>query len=462
MAAYGSSGYGTAARVITSVTSAAVLVAGSLATETDTGLHGTSSIVHVGSLATETDTAYAGALTIKWAGQQATETDTPGDGDPAATVAGQQATELDVPRKGYPQGDNQVFLDELIQLYNGEETTAVLTHSCGASRLCAIENETSLNYTRVRNDFSAAELVVSLLGEDDEFCDECVGAVRTWCHELHILRGDSEVWSGPVTYVSSGRDDVQILARDNMAWLDRTPIKVELDVDEMDLVDIAAKVITDNITPDTGAGCLVIEKRATGVVPEDGYYRDVGEGYVGDVLRDLVNLGLNFTVLGRKLILFGVKPLADVGSLTEDDLLGDIRVVEDGATAVTEAVVVGNGAEGYASVNGVCGEVGLIVSNDTIETDEDAEALAKWYVASGYPTPLQIVMPPDTTLSPEANLRMSDLVPGVSVQVSIDWSCRPAFAEMVLTGMKVDVATTGETVSVSLETLESQPPAVTA
>lgn len=73
----------------------AVLVAGSLATETDTANAGVTNISRVGTQATETDTANAGVRYIRKTGTLVTETDTGRTGTPVVVKQGALATETD-------------------------------------------------------------------------------------------------------------------------------------------------------------------------------------------------------------------------------------------------------------------------------------------------------------------------------------------------------------------------------
>ena len=76
------------------------LVAGSLATETDSGFTGAATVTVAGALGTESDTAFAGAVARIVVGSQATESDSAFTGSVAAMVAGSQGTETDTANAG--------------------------------------------------------------------------------------------------------------------------------------------------------------------------------------------------------------------------------------------------------------------------------------------------------------------------------------------------------------------------
>lgn len=328
------------------------------------------------------------------------------------------------------------------------DTVVMLTDRCGSPTLEVLENVVELSYGRILDDVSEARVVVAVPGALPDCCG-ALGDVRTWCHEVHVFRCGARVWSGPVQRVVWFSDRIEIIARDNLAWLKRTVVKAEFEAVDQDLSAIAAAVIRANLSGDDAAGCLTLDVQPTGIVLED-YFVDFFSGYVYDVLTALGELGLHWTALGSRLLLFGAEPLSLLGPLTDQDFTEQLAVVEDGAFAATSVFVVGNGVEASASVTGVCGVVEALRRDDVLEEEADVQLQARRLVAGGYPTPLQVEVPSGASLAPEAPICVPDMVPGVDVRVFSNGTCRPAAADLRLTDVTVEWSDGQEDVRISL------------
>lgn len=334
------------------------------------------------------------------------------------------------------------------------DTQVDLNYRCGSPNVLRTEDVSDVSYGRILNDASAAQVTIAVSGD----CCEAIGDVRTWCHEVAIYRCSTLQWSGPITKLTYTPSALIVDATDIVGWLDALPLLVGVDLTGLvDVTEIARQLIVANLDAN-GAGCMIMDVRPSGITLEDYFLdglNDLGTTEtVGAALRDLSSqFGLNFTAIGRRLVLFGgATPLSHLGTLTDEDFIGELAVVEDGADATTMAVVTGGFDPQIASVEGVCGVVGRVVHLDSPDAEEeDALALAQRIVAGGYPTPLRVEVGAGAALSPEAPVCLEQMVPGVNIRVLSNETCRVAAADLRLTALAVQVGANSEAVQVTLE-----------
>jgi hypothetical protein len=76
-----------------------------------------------------------------------------------------------------------------------------------------------LIWTRVRDDISTCTIRTNGFGED---CGRMLADLHTWVHELVVFRNGERVWEGPITRIGDETDNVEIEARDPMAYVYRS------------------------------------------------------------------------------------------------------------------------------------------------------------------------------------------------------------------------------------------------
>src|SRR5690606_993096 len=101
---------------------------------------------------------------------------------------------------------------------------------------------------------------------------------------------------------------------------------------------IAAALIRDGFAPDD-PGHLVTVIEPTRIHGHREYFTDVGQ--TGDHLRALAETGLDYTTVGRRILLMGEDHCARVGSLTDEDFPSGLEIAEDGASLATRVVLHG-------------------------------------------------------------------------------------------------------------------------
>lgn len=326
----------------------------------------------------------------------------------------------------------------------------------------AVLSVSSVEWGRVLDDTSSAKAVIPISSSD---CCDVVRSARTWCNDLSVYRDDGLVWQGPVVELDNGRDDVQVTAQDVTAWWFRTEVGADIDTTTatgtgpLDLALIAEKLLREGFTefdPNMLAYLLVT---ACGITGERTY--DKGRTYIGDEIKELARSGIDFTALGRRVILAPEIALARLAQLNDGHFLGELRVVEDGLSAISKAIVLGEGVTATAGGVGVCGKLTRIVTEESIKDMISAQAEADSLVAAGSPTPLVLQVPDGVQLSPDAPVRIEELVPGVVIPVASTTTCREVNTDLRLVNLSVSYSaptgtgatTGGEVVKVTLAPL---------
>jgi hypothetical protein len=314
----------------------------------------------------------------------------------------------------------------------------------------AIEPDT-LEWGRVLDDTSEARITVPVVDAD---CCATMGAIRTWCNDMSIYRdGTDLVWQGPVAKITYGRDSTEVIARDVTSWLSRREIPTTLDytaagLGAADLSTIAGAVVRAAFTPDDPNVLQYLQVSPSGVVGERKYLADTV--YAGDELRELARTGVDFTTLGHRIIIAGELPFARLNQLADDHFLVDLEVIEDGLSAASRAIVLGEGVTGKAGGVGPCGLLTRIEKEEAIKDQASAAAEAAAIVAAGSPAPLILNVPDGARLAPEAPMTIMELVPGVIAPVASTQTCRSVNADLRLTHLSVSfTASEGEQVKVT-------------
>ncbi|MBT2226241.1 hypothetical protein [Nonomuraea sp. NEAU-A123] len=295
----------------------------------------------------------------------------------------------------------------------------------------------SLTWGRVLDDVSEAEVTIPREGESTECC-RLLNETRSWCNDLTFFRDGIKVWQGPIIKIVYGRDETTIYAKDVVAWLFRRKIKALLSymgAGSLDLAFIAEALIRHGYGQDDPGVLDFLLVFASGIVGERQYKPN--SGYVGDALQELARTGIDYTAIGHRLIISGETQLARLVGLTDDDFIGELKVIEDGAAAVTASSVIGKGVLATAGGIGSCGLLERLVTEDEITDLASAQAEADALVAAGDPAPLYLEIPDEAQLAPEAQVGINDLVPGVIIPVASEQTCRTVAAELRLQRVKV-------------------------
>lgn len=279
-------------------------------------------------------------------------------------------------------------------------------------------------------------------------CCGKIAMLRPWRHELSISRDAVEQWCGPLVVQPNCVSGVTIKAQDMLGWASVRAIHNDHDWSMSDIgaVQAAVALIEDGYAPDDPNVLQYLTSFGTGVLGGRSYVAN--SKYVLDALKDLAQGTLDFTTIGRRIIVMekgwslGRTPL-----LTCDHFQGDLCTTADGQAFVSRGIVNGTGVTGTAGgLDPYYGLVERIVDNSAIGRQTTADQTASGLLSGG-DVPLLVQPPQGSGMSPDTPVCLENLVPGVTVPVSIDCTCRSATQDMRLTQLKVSVSAGGETIA---------------
>lgn len=319
------------------------------------------------------------------------------------------------------------------------EHDVVVTYRGGAMPLGQLPRSAvaNLSYSRVVDDVSECKVDVAI----DPRCCGLVGQMRTWGHEIHVLRDGVEVWCGPIVVADIGRDDASFIANDMLAWTKKRFIQHRLDYTgaaAADLTTIALAILNDVMTPDDPNLLAYVQSTASNIVGERLMVR--GRSIAWDDLSELARTGLDFTTVGRAVIIGGESIItAPLATLTAEHFLDGLRVVERGDLGATQWRVNGSGVAALVgSTDPFYGLLEAIADEPAIRDVASATVAAQNRVDVTYPVPLYVQVPENARLSPTAPVPFSHLVPGALCQVAVDQLCRNVNQAMRLQSVSVD------------------------
>lgn len=333
----------------------------------------------------------------------------------------------------------------------------------------------SIEWSRKLDDFSEATVTVPLNAD----CCGLIADAHVWHTEMQIFRDGVYVWSGPLVNIKASRTEATLYARDLMALLDKRIVHVPTCFAAAcaglgyagpgvasDLSDLGAYLIADGLIVD--GHNFTIDATPTKILGQR-LYRLGQDNTTLNALQEIMQLGLDVTMLGRKFVIGnanGGAPFGTSAALTCDDFLGSMEFEEDGLNLATRAFVLGdNGIIGTAKVVGsdAVGQTpyyGLLelvdLNRGELNTQALADLAATAIITSHYPAPTNLITPNNAQLSVNAPITIGELVPGTFTPIIIDCLCRDVSATMVLIQVDVVWDTDGEHVGVTYASLGSQ------
>lgn len=350
----------------------------------------------------------------------------------------------------------------------------------GSKYVGEIRGITHLDYSRVRDDISTAQVVIS--GWDID-CGNLLAKLQCWAYEVVIWRNngysEDRVWEGPITLLTYENDKVTIDAKDVMAYAYRRIIKQKMtDVgtgNGTTVVDRARRVLQNVFAPDDPNLLGYLRVLARG---DDAMQYRSTPAYSRTAFEEIddmaANAGLDYTTVGRSIMLWGTKHR--IGTLPEftDEDLGNSPIVSEYGMSMANRYVVsdGNGVWGEATkgldVSGNDETYGLVeMLSSTWASDSPSasgtytqaglatvidsfESFAARSIADRYPPPVVVRIPDNTSLNPGAVISIQHLVPGVVIPLRSTKTLRTVVASQKLDSVKVVEEGGKETVSITV------------
>lgn len=362
-------------------------------------------------------------------------------------------------------GNNRVF----VYRRGGKERVAELT---GCSHV---------EWNRVRDDISTARIVVNSWDID---CGNLLASLDAWAYEIVIVRENGystdRVWEGPITLLTYKTDSVEIDAKDVMGYAYRRIIKQKMsDSANGDTVTSrAARVLQNVFAPDDPNLLAYLTVMAR--VDDAMQYRSI-PAYSRTAFEEIddmaANAGLDYTAVGRSILLWGTKHR--IGTLPEfrDKDLGNAPIVSVYGMSMANVYSVsdGNGIHGEAYRGGVdpvagttderYGLVEMLSSSWASDTAAEQgtytqeglntvtasfEESAERSISDRYPVPVVVRVPDNTSLNPDTVISIQHLVPGVVIPLRSTATLRKVVANQKLDSVKVIQADGKETISVTM------------
>lgn len=354
----------------------------------------------------------------------------------------------------------------------------------GTKRLGELRGITHVDWARVRDDISNAQVVVK---DWDIDCGNLLSILQTWAYELVIYRttwyGTERVWEGPITKLTYETDKVTIDAKDVMAYTYRRIIKQKMTSSGETIVARAARILQTFLAPDDPnilANLQILSRSddATTLRSTIAWSRTVFE----EIDDMAANAGLDYTAVGRAILLWGTKHR--IGTLPEfrDSDLGSSPIVSEyGMSAANVySVTDGNGIHGEAYRGGITADNGYIdpvyglieilssswssdsTSDTGTYTAEEAaklkttfEGYAERSIADRYTPPVIVRLPDGTSINPDAVISIQQLVPGVLIPLRSTGTLRTVMSNQKLDSVKVVEESGKETISITMSPFNS-------
>lgn len=342
-----------------------------------------------------------------------------------------------------------------------------ITGRCAGTVVCVLDDQvSSYNWSRLLDDVSKAEVTVALGGDPFFTCGQCLADTEPWCHELHVWRDGEEVWVGPIQEIEYSFNEITVRASDSLAWLGvRIPTASIAPAVPEDLTTTAIGLLTQAFSEDSPTYTCEMDNLFT--EPSGHVIQTFYEAYnqtALEILRDLGELGLNFTTLGRTIVLVGDSiPLTPLILLNDEHVIGNIVVTKDGTLQGNRFYVHFNDDGGIP----VVGEAAEFYCYSAIERIRDGEGLpdgasagqaADQYAAASAITPRVVEIPSGSRLSPDTPWTINQMVPGARVDVAITRLPLALTSSFILTGVEVTGnSADGESVGITLIPLQVAP-----
>lgn len=312
---------------------------------------------------------------------------------------------------------------------NCEIHTAYIYDRGGTSRLFQVDPLTSVEWERLRDDISHANVTLVNPGPD---CQRQMLKVHPNRMELVIFRGKERVWEGPISRIAWHQDRIEIEAKDVMHYAYRTVMRAEYKNAHPNVQttiqralnilggELARKEALDppiNVLPFVTAYTTATDAETSkSTVPYESTVFD-------DIDAMAWRSGMDYTVLGRRILLFDTHTVFyTTKPVTEEDFLSEIIVTQYGMEGATHAAVTSStGVVGTVGANDpFYGEWEILDSayNEDGTTDPTLAALisqAQRNLDGRNPVPMHVRVPDGSQLNPNGSLTLADLVPGARI-----------------------------------------------
>lgn len=361
---------------------------------------------------------------------------------------------------------NVLDLDDSIGRLGCSKPQIFITGRCASTGVTCVIDEQVISrctWDRRLDDIAEATVIMNLSGDTFYTCCECLAEAEPWCHELHIWRNGEEVFVGPIQKIEYEFETVTVTAKDSLAWLTKRvpPVDLNFLAGTTDLTDQAILLLETAFAEDT-VTCEIDNIFAEPTGMSWALFFEKFNKKAIEILRDLGDVGLDFTTVGRTIVLIGnTEPLTPLVLLTDEHIMGSVKVTKDGTIQANRYYVhfEGDGgipASGEAVDFHCYGPLEEIRDSDGLSSGIDAAAVADEYVEASAIAPRTIEVPEGSQLSPDTPWTINEMVCGARVDVSITRLCLNLTQSFRLTGVEVNYTPEdGEQVGITLVPINS-------
>jgi len=264
-------------------------------------------------------------------------------------VVGESITVLEVVEPAPPIVPPPVLAPPRPTTLGCGQLTAYLYDRGGQQRLYRFEAGAvvSADWTRVLSDTGSATLIV-----DAALCDcDWLGRIRAVRHELVLYRDNQRVWEGPITRIAYSQTRVTIIAKDVSWWFHKRAVLRTFATGNA--VSLALGYAQQALVHDNPNARAFLQANLNRGETITTAHNDA-DGYVIDALDELVEAGIDWAVLGRRVFFWAsVNPVGRTNLIrTPTDLAAEVTVFEDGESLVTRAFATGGDTWGASILAG--------------------------------------------------------------------------------------------------------------
>ncbi|AWY05289.1 minor tail protein [Microbacterium phage MementoMori] len=374
----------------------------------------------------------------------------------------------------------------------------------GARKKHTLVDLASVEWGRARDEKTQA--IVKVTGQSCDAQTTTLQQIEPHRHELVLFRGGGRVWDrvweGPIEEVATQSDNAQIMAYDVLHYLDNNPLSKDWPLETGTPVSESSALMTervrailehelvesyDMVTGTGGATQTVTVPRwdGAGMEPPANVfpYLDIRfsdslltrsstlafEMMIGEHLSNLAEGGLDFTVIGRSLIIWdSAKAIGRTRTLTESDFYGDPRVIASGSRHAAIGHVSAQRAEETDPDVPVAAAVGNAGASDPYygpwttlaslaseegsddPTQDELNSQAQRTIVGRNPVPIEVRMPDGAGLRLSHDLTINHLVPGTVMPLLARLNLRRLSQDQRLDRVKVTETAEGEAITVTL------------
>ncbi|QCW22597.1 minor tail protein [Microbacterium phage Piperis] len=384
-----------------------------------------------------------------------------------------------------------VYGDDCVQGH-----TALIYDRGGTNRWRQLVDLTSVRWGRTLDAFTDSEII--LAGRSCDAQANVITGIEPRRHELVLWRGSERVYEGPILDVKTYRDRAVIRANDIGEYLKGTTLSQDYPWNTGETVSASSALMTErvadilgieltegyNMVVGTGGAAMTVYvprweelDPPANVLPHIEIRRSntlltrsntlAFEMSVAEHLQNLSEGGLDFTTVGRKLLIWdSAQSIGRTRVVTDADFDGELEIIKSGSDHYSISHVsaqrdpdedassvpsVGN-AGGQNPYYGVWTNIVSLSSEDgdSNPTQDALNSQAQRDQVGRTPVPLEIRVPDDASLRTSRGLGINALVPGVIMPVRADMNIRQVQQDQRLNKMTVTETAEGEKIGVTL------------